>query len=755
MKAFKNRRSLLIFMLFVVLFILRVTIPYFNSAYIWAVAGTLVIVCVILGGGIARGIKNALFVLVAIITALSSVIYAAGVYRTSRAPLEYADSEKHGVYATITDVSYVSAYASSYVVKVTSVDGESVKFSAVLDLSDNTSLKYGDIVFCESVFEEAIEESAYLRGKNIFVRLSASEATTSGEAPKGIAYYLYTANEYMSQRMRDMIGAEGGGLCAAFILGDRSHIDSGTKLDFSRVGISHLLALSGLHLSVFASALDMMLRGFMKKRARNIICIAACFAFALFTGLSVSVLRASIMLSMVFVADMVGEENDSVTALFFAAFIILLVNGNSVYDVGFWLSFSATLGILLTSEAANCIFSKWQKPKKNLFLRFLHSTVKYFYGIFSMSIASSFFTLPVVAFVFNEVSIISSISNFVFIPLATVLLLLCIAFVPLSFVPYLSNVISFLCSFVAKLIIDLASKVSEARGIFVSLNYPFAPYLFVLLALCLIICIFVRRIKAIGFISLVLSFAVVFSVSVFAYDKYTKDDMSLTVYGEGTKEAVIFSVNKENYVIDISTGGYSFIYESAIGVKEFADTELDNLVLTHYHIYHSNTLYRLSKAIKIRNLILPEPETDDEAELFEEITALAKRLGISYETYKRGGIYARGDISIDFAPLVKLSRSQKPIVAFSVKYKGRSFSYVEGAAFESEFDYKDYLSAETVFIGSHGPLRKKSFSCDIFSEAGRVVFADGVKADFENTQMPEYCYDISEYDGKIKILYDN
>ena len=699
MKAFKNRRALLIFMLFTVLFILRVTVTCFNSAYIWAAAFVLTFICVILGGGISRGVKNALFALIAVITALSSVIYAAGVYRTSRVPLEYADGEEHSVYAKITEVTYVSAYASSYRIKVTSVDGEAREFSAVLDVADNTAWEYGDIVLCEAVFEEVQEESAYLRGKNIFVRLSTSDIYKYAEAQKGIEYYLYTAKEYMSQRMREMMGTKAGGLCAAFILGDRSHIDSETKLDFSRVGISHLLALSGLHLSVFASALDMVLRGFMKKRARNIICITACFAFAIFTGLSVSVLRAAIMLAMVFGADMVGEENDSVTALFFAAFIILIVNGNSVYDVGFWLSFSATLGILLTSDAANGIFSKWTKPKKNLLLRSLHSTVKYFYGIFSMSIASSFFTLPVVAFVFKEISLISSISNFVFIPLATALLLLCMAFVPLSFVPYLSDVISFLCGSVAKLIIEIAGNVSDARGIFVSLNYPFAPYLFAVLAVCLIMCVFVRRIKAIGFISLVLSFATVFSVSVFACDKYTEDDLSLTLYSDGAKEAVVFSVNKENYAIDISTGGYSFIYESSMGVKEFANTELDNLVLTHYHIYHSNTLYRLCKVIKIRNLVLPQPETDDESELFKEIADLAKRLGISYETYKRGEAYVKGDISINFAPLVKLSRSQKPIVAFSVTYKDRSFSYLEGAAFESEFDYTSFLSSETVFIG--------------------------------------------------------
>ncbi len=753
MKHFENRKFLLLLLLFALIFSVCALVPSFSGVKIAVFAAVLVAACAVLGGVREFGAKNLLFVFLALATAVSSVAYAASVKAKNEKALAYTDGEVYEIRAKITLVSYVSAYDSSYHIDVFEADGAGVDFSAVLDIADNDAFAYGDIIVCEVTFEAAEEETAYLRGKNIFVRAVAEDARRSGKAEKDIAFYIHKANNYLCGHMVDMLGEEAGGFCAALILGNRTYVSSGLRLDFARVGVSHLLALSGLHLSVIAQTLDFLLRGFMKKKPRNIVLLAAVFAFAFFTGLSVSVLRAAVMLAFVFAADMLGEDNDSLTALFAAVLVIFIVNGNAVYDVAFWLSCSATLGIILVRPAADALFAKWQKPKKNKFLRFLHSICKYFYGILAMTLAATLFTLPVTYFVLGEVSLIGVLSNFVFLPLASALLVLCVFFVPLSFVPYAADVMIFLCGTLADFLMLLAGNISDWRGIYVSLSYPFAPYIFATLAVLLFLCIFVRKLTLPKLGALALSFVLAFSISFGVYKNITAGDVRVTVACEGTREFVSFDAGGENYVVDISTGGYSFMYGETQSIKAFADTEVDNLILTHYHIHHENSLYRLSDIVKIRNVILPAPETEDEEETFGYITSLLARLAIPYEVYTRGEVYRNGDVSIDFAPLRKISRSVKPIVAFSFKYKNAAFAYVESAAFETDFDYSAYLTADTVFVGGHGPARKFPFSAEALAGAGRVIFADGTREYFKDTEYLAYAYDIADYGGEMSILY--
>ncbi|MBQ8404766.1 MAG: ComEC/Rec2 family competence protein [Clostridia bacterium] len=753
MKHFENRKFLLLLLLFALIFTVSVLVPSLWGAEIAALAAVLVLACAFLGGVRKFGAKSLLFIFLALATAFSSVVYAENVKAGSEKALAYADGEVHEIRAEITLVSYVSSYASSYHVDVLEADGESVKFSAVLEIADNDAFAYGDIIVCDATFEAAQEETAYLRGKNIFVRAAADGAQRSGKAKKDLAYYIHSANNYLCGRMVDLLGDEAGGFCAALILGNRTHVDSGLRLDFARVGVSHLLALSGLHLSVIAQTLDFLLRGFMKKKQRNIVLLFAVFAFALFTGLSVSVLRAAVMLTFVFVADMVGEDNDSLTALFAAVLVILIVNGNAVYDVAFWLSVCATLGIILVRPAADALFAKWQKPKKNKFLRVLHSVCKYFYGILAMTLAATLFTLPVTYFVFGEVSLVGVLANFLFLPLASALLVLCVFFVPLSFVPYAADVMVFLCGNLAKLIIAMAGKMADLRGVYVSLSYPFAPYVFALLAVALFLCIFVRKLTLPRLGALALSFVLAFSVCFGVYKNMTAGNVRVTIACEGTREFAAFDAGGENYVVDISTGGYAFMYSEIASIKAFADTAVDNLVLTHYHIYHENSIYRLSDAVKIRNVLLPAPETEAEEEIYGYITALLARLGIPYEVYVRGEIFYDGDVSIDFAPLRNISRSVKPIVAFAFRYKNATFAYVESAAFETDFDYSAYLAADAVFVGGHGPARKFPVSAEALAGAGRVIFSDGAREYFRGTEYLANAYDIADFGGEMSILY--
>lgn len=755
MANFKNRKLLLVLMLSALVFFARVLMENLHFGYIAALAAVLSLAAFALGGGFAKKWTSAVFAFLLLISSALSLFYGAKIAQRRESALSFATGEKFNVCATVSEVRFTSAYASSYIIKVNKVGEKAVGFGAVLETERGCSFEYGDEISFEAVFTEAGEEKEYLRGKNIFVCAIAENAERTGALEQGLLKKIKETNEKLAERFVKLIGREEGGLCSALILGNKSYVGTEIKLDFSRSGISHLLALSGLHLSVIAGALDFLLRGFLKKKWRSAVLIVSVFVFAFFTGLSASVLRAAVMLAFVYAAEFFGEENDGLTALFAAVWAILFVNGNAVYDVGFLLSVFATLGIILTRPAFDGFFALLKVPRKNALLRVLRAVAKYFYGIFSMSAAAFFFTLPIIGFFFGEVSWVGIASNFVFLPLATLLIVSCTIFIPLSYVSALSGAVAALCKLISGAIIALSAWVSDFRYVSVSLRYPFVPYLLLLLLLGIFACIFIKKLSlaklSFGMLGFLLAFAACFGI----YERLTEDDMLVRVGSGRSGEYAAFCIGGENCVIDISTGGYSFMYEALSSREYFCQTEIDNLVLTHYHNHHKGSLERIFDAVKVRRVVLPLPETEKEHETFAYVCEVISANGAELATYTRGGAYETGGFKINFAPMRKLSRSEKPIVAFTVTHGVNAFSYIEGAALESAFDYSAYLASDTVFVGAHGPARKFGVYAGVFSGADRVIFSDGARALFRGTEYLAGAFDIADYGGEIEILYDN
>ncbi|MBQ8449254.1 MAG: ComEC/Rec2 family competence protein [Clostridia bacterium] len=755
MQNFKNRKFLLVLLLSALVFFARVLMENVHFGYIAALAAVLSLAAFALGGGFAKKWASAVFALFLLISSALSLFYGAKIAQKRESALAFATGEVLSVRATVSEVRFESAYASSYIVNVSEVGGKPVSFGAVLETEHGSSFEYGDEISFEAVLTEAGEEKTYLRGKNVFVCAISENAERTGALEQGLLQKIKEANEKLAERFVKLVGREEGGLCSALILGNKSFVGTGLKLDFSRSGISHLLALSGLHLSVIAGALDLLLRGFLKKKWRSAVLIVSVFAFALFTGLSASVLRAAVMLAFVYAAEFFGEENDGLTALFAAVWVILLVNGNAVYDVGFLLSVFATLGIILTRPVFEGLFAVLKAPRKNALLRALRAVAKYFYGIFTMSAAAFFFTLPIIGFSFGEVSWVGIFANFVFLPLATLLIVSCALFIPLSYVPALSGAVAALCKGLSGAIIALSAWVSDFRGVSVSLRYPFVPYLLLLLLLGIFACIFMKKLSiaklSFGMLGSLLAFTACFGI----YERVSEGDMLVRVGAGRSGEYAAFCAGGESCVIDISTGGYSFMYEALSSREYFCETEIDNLVLTHYHNHHTGSLERLFDAVKVRCVVLPLPETEKEQETFAYICEEISANGAELATYARGGDYESGGFKINFAPLQKLSRSEKPLIAFTVTHGVNTFSYIEGAALESAFDYSAYLASDTVFVGAHGPARKFGVYADIFSGSGRVIFSSGARELFRGTEYLAGTFDIADYGGEMEILYDN
>lgn len=198
------------------------------------------------------------------------------------------------------------------------------------------------------------------------------------------------------------------GIALAMVTGDKTQIAKADERNFYAVGVGHILAISGLHLSILGMGVYRLLTKFrFSLKSRSLFCAALTFVFSLFTGSSVSALRAFFMFVIVLIAGTSGRKYDLFSALSGAGVLLLLANPHTLFSASFQYSFAAMAGVG-TGQA------------------YLRKTFKKIHPLFSalaVSISAWLFTLPLTLYYNFEVSWIGIFLNLLVIPLMTPVLL--------------------------------------------------------------------------------------------------------------------------------------------------------------------------------------------------------------------------------------------------------------------------------------------------------------------------------------------
>jgi competence protein ComEC len=202
----------------------------------------------------------------------------------------------------------------------------------------------------------------------------------------------------------------------ALLLGYKENLTEDVRRVFSSTGTMHILAVSGLHVGIIYKAVDWLLFflvGFKHgKKIKIILLLSVLWSYALITGLPPSVIRASLMFSLVTIGISLNRPNNIFNNVFASAFVILVINPRLIYDVGFQLSYSAVLGILVFRP----FFSKlWFAPNKVL---------KFFWDLLTVSFAAQLAVAPISIYYFHQLPLIFPISNLIAIPGAFLVVLL-------------------------------------------------------------------------------------------------------------------------------------------------------------------------------------------------------------------------------------------------------------------------------------------------------------------------------------------
>lgn len=252
-----------------------------------------------------------------------------------------------------------------------------------------------------------------------------------------------TLREKLLKRYRELaISNEAYGVVAAMTLGDKSSLTAELRESFSVSGASHVLALSGLHLGILYALLVM----FLGRRRHNILMLAfiiiAVWGYTAMVGMPLSLLRSAFMLTLFTFAQMLQRNNMSLNYLAFAALVLLLASPWSLWDVGFQMSFLAVLGILLFNDRLRVFVShKYLET---------HPLVNWCFSMIVVSLSAQLMVAPLVAYYFGRFSCYFLLSNFIAIPLATVLIYLSVVMYALFFVPCLQGLVAIAVGWIAK-----------------------------------------------------------------------------------------------------------------------------------------------------------------------------------------------------------------------------------------------------------------------------------------------------------------
>ena len=208
------------------------------------------------------------------------------------------------------------------------------------------------------------------------------------------------------------IGEDTKQILAALLLGDKRGVDKEISNQFAQLGLIHTLALSGLHISLVYGICAFLLSVVLRHRAQlqSIILVLIIITYAIITGLSPSVMRASLMFLLYAFSLLINRRTTALNIVFLSALLLLIYNYRLLYDIGFQLSYSAVIGIVYFYNKC-----KFLIENKNV-------VSKFFFGLALVSISAQLSTSLLSVYYFHSFPLSFLWANVIVLPLITVLL---------------------------------------------------------------------------------------------------------------------------------------------------------------------------------------------------------------------------------------------------------------------------------------------------------------------------------------------
>lgn len=458
-------------------------------------------------------------------------------------------------------------------------------------------------------------DTTYHQSKGIFLLAYEKETPviTKAETLK-LRDYPAVWRQKLLTILSQVFPSDSAGFAKALLLGDTRDITYEQNRAFQVSGIRHVVAVSGLHVSILFSLIYLFV-------GRNrwlvpLLGIPMLFAFAAIAGFTPSIVRACVMQALISLSMLTEREYDPPTALSFAVLVILLVNPIAVTSVGFQLSVGCMVGIFLFSENLRQYFlslCKLNQKHKGI----IEKLLRWIAGSVSVTLSAMVFTVPLCAVYFGMVSLIGILTNiltlwvisFIFYGIMLSCLLGTfwlgaarftaeIISLPIRYVLWVSGTLAkfplaaVYTESVYTVLWLLCTYVLLMAFFFLKKKHPGATAVYISLSLC--VCVFLSCLEPRLY------------------------DTQVSVINVGQGQSILLKNEDEYYLVDCGGGDVDSAADiTANYLLSQGITELDGLILTHYDSDHAGAALQLLSSIPVRMIYMPD--TEDSNGLREKI----------------------------------------------------------------------------------------------------------------------------------------
>lgn len=459
------------------------------------------------------------------------------------------------------------------------------------------------------------QDATYHPGKGIFLlayAIGETQVINADNVP--IRFYPALLRRTIQNTLDTVLPGDVVGFGRALLLGDSSKLSNEDDTAFKVSGIRHVIAVSGLHVSILFS-LIYVLTG--KKRVLTaLLGIPILVLFAAIAGFTPSIMRACIMQCLVIAALLLKKEYDPPTALSFAVLVMLAINPMVITSVSFQLSVGCIIGIFLFCSKIQQFFLRvLHAPKGKSFQSWI---VRWFVGSVSVTLSAMSLTTPLSAYYFGAVSIIGVLTNLLTLWVISFifygLMLAC-----LLGVVWLAagKVVGLIMAWPIRYVLFMAKTLASSP---ISSLYTTSIYvvMWIVFALVLIGVFLVCKRKHPFVLITCIVVGMILSISV-SYLEPKLDDFTVTVLDVGQGQCIILKSQDKTYMVDC--GGQTGEQAADIAAQNLLSqgiTRIDALILTHFDDDHAGGAQYLLNRIPADTLYLPD--CADDGELKETLT---------------------------------------------------------------------------------------------------------------------------------------
>lgn len=596
---------------------------------------------------------------------------------------------------------------------------------ANIQIGNRLSLRGELSQFQSPTNEGQFDEATYYHNQMIAYRMQPNEVHIIDKNYSFVGQSLFELRQRVAQIYKSLIPDRVAGCFSAMLLGEKAELDSNTQKLYEVGGIAHLLAISGLHITLLGMMIFRFLKFIFGLRYGVIGCIIFIILYGILTNFSISTNRAVVMLVVMLAAKLLGKQYDSITSMTLSAFLILLQEPYQMKQCGFLLSFGSVIGVIVVYPIVKHYVEEtsWYQRLE------LEQQEQVWYPLFSyvldallFSISIYLVTFPIVLFFFYDFPVYGFFLNLIVIPLMSIVVLVgvlggAVGLFSASFgqmviggAYYILRFYEWLCELIVKLPYHtwIVGKPSLGR-----------IALYTLFTTVGLLCMkgeegkkrrYSGGLLMIGFLLL--------------WIKLPNNQLAITTLDVGQGDSHVIEKGEKVYLID---GGSTSVKE--VGVYRILPflkcrgiTTVEYILISHLDEDHISGVKEVierafMEGMRIKCLVLPYTNLQDEA--YREMVECAKEHGIQVNYVEAGDQLIDGEMSLTcLHPTYDYSAKSRNDSSMVLLLEEQEFSMLFAGDLEAEGEQRilqeeELPQVDIVKIGHHG---SKSSTTEEFLE---------------------------------------